>query len=187
MRRRPAGLGTGALGATAIGVTWLIITGLTGCSTASSAAGAAHATRATAQATSGTAERTTATAAATPSATVSRAPVDRYMQALLAVRGTFEMVGGPLQPGKTSTPTRPLSGVVSFRDRGGHTLDVTVGASGAFSVNLVAGSYTVTGRSKQVEQQNPDGSVSELPCSSPVTLTVRPGAPAHVTVVCAVP
>jgi hypothetical protein len=191
MRRRPAGLGTRALGATVLGVTGLIVTGLTGCSTATSAvretSGTAQAASTTAQATTATAQGTTSTAAATSSATVSRAPVDRYMQALLAVRGTFEMVGGPLQPGKTSTPTRPLAGVVTFRDSGGHTLDVTVGTSGAFSVNLVAGSYTVTGRSKQIEQQNPDGSVSELPCSSPLTLTVRPGAPAHVTVVCAVP
>jgi hypothetical protein len=97
------------------------------------------------------------------------------------------MTGGPIQPGKTSTPTRPLSGVITFRDSGGHPLNVTVGTSGTFSVNLVAGSYTVTGRSKQIEQQNADGSVSDPPCSPPFTLTVRPGALVHVTVVCAVP
>ena len=123
----------------------------------------------------------------TPTGTASKSPVDRYVPALMAVRGRFEMVGGPIQPGKTSTPVMPLSGVVTFRDSGGDALDVTVGASGTFSVNLAPGSYTVTGRSKSIEQQNADGTVSDPPCSAPLTLTVRPGTPAHVTVVCAVP
>jgi len=129
----------------------------------------------------------TTTAAATPADTASRGPVDRYMVALLAVRGKFEMVGGPVQPGKPSTPVRPLSGVVTFRDSGGDMLNVTVGPSGKFTLNLAPGSYTVTGRSKQIEQQNADGSVSNPACSPAVKLTVRPGTPAHVTVVCAVP
>jgi hypothetical protein len=118
---------------------------------------------------------------------VSRPPVDRYVQALLAVQGTFEMVGGPVRPGQNSTPVRPLSGVVTFLDSSGNPLNVTVGASGKFSLNLVAGTYTVTGRTKNIEQQNPDGSVTDRPCSAPVTLKVRPGATTHVTLVCAVP
>jgi hypothetical protein len=109
------------------------------------------------------------------------------MAALLAVRGTFEEKGGPVQPGKTSPPARPLSGVVTFRDSGGDALNVTVGTSGKFSVNLAPGSYTVTGRSKSISQQNSNGTVSHPPCSAPLTLTVRPGTPAHVTVVCLIP
>jgi hypothetical protein len=171
-----------------LGVTGLCITGLTGCSAASSSATAAQApATATAAATATGTAKETRTAKATPTGTASKARVDRYMPALLAVRGRFEMVGGPIQPGKTSTPVRPLSGVITFRGSGGDALDVTVGASGTFSVNLAPGSYTVTGRSKNLEQQNADGTVSDPPCSSPVRLTVRAGTPAHVTVVCAVP
>ena len=184
MRRRQAVTRMWALGLAALGVTGLGITGLTGCSAASSSSTPAQA-HATGTARSNGAAKPTGTA--TASGTASRGPVDRYMAALLAVRGTFEMVGGPMQPGKTSTPVRPLSGVVSFRDSGGEVLNVTVGASGKFSLNLAPGSYTVTGRSKQIKQQNADGSVSERACSPAVKLTVRPGTPAHVTVVCAVP
>jgi len=182
MRRRPAVPRIGALGVAVLGVTGLGITGLTGCSAASSSSAAAEAP-VTAKAT-GTAA---ATAKATPTGTASRAPVDRYMAALLAVHGTFEEKGGPVQPGKTSPPVMPLAGVVTFRDSGGDALNVTVGASGKFSVNLAPGSYTVTGRSKSIEQQNADGSYSDPPCSSPLTLTVRPGAPAQVTVECLIP
>jgi hypothetical protein len=109
------------------------------------------------------------------------------MAALLAVHGTFEEMGGPMQPGKTNPPVRPLAGVVTFRDSGGDALNVTVGASGKFSLNLAPGSYQVTGRTKSIEQQNADGTYSDPPCSSPLTLTVRAGTPAHVTVVCNVP
>lgn len=188
MRRRQAVTRMRALGLAALAVTGLGVTGLTGCSAASSSSTPAQ-THATGTATSHGTSTTTGTAstAATPSGTGSRGPVDRYVVALLAVRGTFEMAGGPMQPGKTSTPVRPLSGVVTFRDSGGEVLNVTVGPSGKFSLNLAPGSYTVTGRSKQIQQQNADGSVSERACSPAVKLTVRPGTPAHVTVVCAVP
>jgi hypothetical protein len=188
MRRRPAVTRIGALGLAMLGVTGLGITGLTGCSAASSSSAPAQ-PHTTGTATSNETMQTTgtATAAATPTGTASRGPVDRYMVALLAVRGKFEMVGGPVQPGKTSTPVRPLSGVVTFRDSGGEVLNVTVGPSGKFTLNLAPGSYTVTGRSKQIGQQNADGSVSNPTCSSAVKLTVRPGTSAHVTVVCAVP
>jgi len=178
MRRQPAVPRIGALGVAVLGVTGLGITGLTGCSAASSSSAA----QATATATR------TATATATPTGTASRRPpVDRYVAALMAVRGTFEEKGGPVQPGKTSPPVMPLSGVVTFRDSGGDALNVTVGASGNFSVNLAPGSYTVTGSTKSIGQQNADGTVSHPPCSSPLTLTVRPGTPAHVTVVCLIP
>jgi hypothetical protein len=184
MRRRPAVTRIGALAV--LGVTGLGITGLTGCSAVSSSSAAAQApsTAARTATASGTAK---ATGTATPTGTASKGPVDRYVPALMAVRGTFEMVGGPVKPGKTSTPVKPLSGVVTFRDDNGEALDVAVGTSGVFSVNLAPGSYTVTGRSKSIEQQNSNGTVSDPPCSAVQKLTVHAGAPAHVTVVCAVP
>jgi hypothetical protein len=186
MRRRPAMPRIGALGVAVLGVTGLGITGLTGCSASSSSTAAAP-PPATASATAHGTAKATGSAKATPTGTASKAPVDRYVPALMAVRGKFEMTGGPVQPGKTSTPARPLSGVVTFRDSGGDLLNVTVGASGTFAVNLAPGTYTVTGRSKHIQQQNANGTVSDPPCSSAVKLTVRAGTPAHVTVVCAVP
>lgn len=184
MRRRQAVTRMRALGLAALGVTGLCITGLAGCSAASSSSTPTQAHATGTAPSNGTAKPT---GTATASGTASRGPVDRYMAALLAVQGKFEMAGGPMQPGKTSTPVRPLSGVVTFRDSGGELLNVTVGPSGKFSLNLAPGSYTVTGRSKQIQQQNADGSVSERACSPAVKLTVRPGTAAHVTVVCAVP
>lgn len=82
------------------------------------------------------------------------------------VDGTFETEGGSAQP---------LSGVVTFRDRTtAHTVNVTVGASGKFSLGLVAGTYTATGQIKH----------SDSPCSAPVTVTVRAGQLTRVSLVC---
>jgi hypothetical protein len=81
------------------------------------------------------------------------------------VDGTFETA---------SSPAQPLSGVVIFRDSTGHTVNVTVGASGKFSLGLVAGTYTATGQTKQ------DGSA----CSAPVTVTVRAGQLTRVSLSC---
>jgi hypothetical protein len=104
-----------------------------------------------------------------------------------AVRGTFEMEGGPIRPGATSAPVRPLPGVVMFRAASGRTTDITAGPTGQFAGYLPAGSYTVTARTKQIEQQNPDGSVSDPPCAGPVTVLVRPGQTTQVALVCTVP
>jgi hypothetical protein len=85
------------------------------------------------------------------------------------VDGTFETAGGS---------ARPLSGVVTFRDGAtGHSANVTVGASGKFSLGLVAGTYTATG------QAGHSGSA----CSAPVTVTVRAGQLTRVSVVCKAP
>jgi hypothetical protein len=82
------------------------------------------------------------------------------------VDGTFETKGGSAQP---------LAGMVTFRDSAtGHTVNVTVGASGKFSLGLVAGTYTATG---QVGH-------SDSPCSAPVTITVQAGQPTQVSLVC---
>jgi hypothetical protein len=103
------------------------------------------------------------------------------------VGGTFQLEGGPVQPGGKNPPVRPLRGVVTFRDSKGHSVNVTVGASGKFSVNLRAGTYTVTGRSPQIEQQNADGKWSDPTCSAPVTAVVRPQPSNQVVVTCIVP
>ena len=85
------------------------------------------------------------------------------------VNGTFETEGGHAQP---------LSGVVTFRDSTtGHTVNVTVGTSGKFSLGLVAGTYTATGQTAHSDSQ----------CSAPVTVTVPAGQLTRVSLVCKAP
>lgn len=82
------------------------------------------------------------------------------------VDGTFETKGRPAQP---------LSGVVTFRDSiTGHTVTVTVGSSGKFSLGLVVGTYTATGQTKD----------NDSPCSAPVTVAVRAGQLTRVSLSC---
>ena len=82
------------------------------------------------------------------------------------VDGTFETVGSPAQP---------LSGVITFHDSTtGQTATVTVGASGKFSLGLIAGTYTATGQTKK----------DFSPCSAPVTVTVRAGQLTRVSLSC---
>lgn len=82
------------------------------------------------------------------------------------VDGTFETGGLPVQP---------LPGVVTFRDSAnGHTVKVTVGASGKFTLGLVAGTYTATGQAQHSDSQ----------CAAPVTFTVRAGQLTRVSLVC---
>jgi hypothetical protein len=85
------------------------------------------------------------------------------------VDGTFEAEG---------SPAHPLSGMVTFSDSTtGQIVNVTVGASGKFSLGLVAGTYTATGKTKH----------NESPCSAPVTVTVRAGQLTRVSLVCKAP
>lgn len=82
------------------------------------------------------------------------------------VDGTMETDGSHAQP---------LSGVVTFRDTSsGHTVTVTVGPSGRFSLGLVAGTYTATGQTRD----------SKSSCSPPATVTVRAGQLTRLSVVC---
>jgi hypothetical protein len=82
------------------------------------------------------------------------------------VHGTFETAG---------SPAHPLSGMITFRDSTTRqTVTVTVGASGRFSLGLVAGTYTATGQTKQ----------DFSPCSAPVTVTVRAGQLTQVALTC---
>ncbi len=85
------------------------------------------------------------------------------------VDSVFETAGGS---------GRPLSGVVTFRDSAtGDSTNVTVGASGTFSLGLVAGTYTATGLAGP----------GDSPCSAPVTVTVRAGQLTRVSLVCKAP
>lgn len=82
------------------------------------------------------------------------------------VNGTFE---------KQGTPAQPLPGVVTFRDSAnGHTVTVTVGASGKFTLGLVAGTYTATGQAQH----------GNAVCTAPVTVTVHAGQLTKVSLVC---
>jgi hypothetical protein len=103
------------------------------------------------------------------------------------VRGTYEMEGGPIQPGSGSQPpVRPLPGVVIFQNRDAR-VSVRAGKTGRFSVRLPAGSYAVSGRSPSIREQLPDGHVIEGRCSSPLTVRVHAGKTERITVMCPVP
>jgi hypothetical protein len=126
-------------------------------------------------------------AAAAATSTAGTTAVTVKGGALLKVQGTFEMTGGPIWPGQSGPSVRPLAGTVTFRDGQGHTVGVKVGPSGKFTVNLRAGQYTAIAETRQIEQQNPDGSYSSTPIVRPVTVTARAGQPARVSIVCYVP
>jgi hypothetical protein len=82
------------------------------------------------------------------------------------VNGTLETAG---------TPAAPLPGTVTFRDSAtGRTVTVTVGASGKFSLGLVAGTYTATGQARP----------GTADCTAPVTFTVRAGQLTRVSLTC---
>jgi hypothetical protein len=82
------------------------------------------------------------------------------------VQGTFQTEG---------KPARPLSGTVTFRDGStGKSVSVSVGTSGQFTLGLVAGTYTAT----------PEVKGGGSPCASPVTVSVRAGQQAKVTLAC---
>jgi len=91
-------------------------------------------------------------------------------------------VGGPISVtnGKASTPVVPLSGTVTFTGVGGQKFSVSVGSSGAFSAELAAGSYAVSGVSGQLSEGG-------LACSAPVSARVRAGETVRILVVCPVP
>jgi hypothetical protein len=57
------------------------------------------------------------------------------------VVGTFQLEAGPL--------LMPYGGAVRFKEASGHTVGVTVGGSGKFSVRLAPGTYTVAASAAQ--------------------------------------
>jgi hypothetical protein len=137
-----------------------------------------------------TAVSATAVSATTGNAAKATAPAEVTGAAVTTSRvlGMFEMKGGPSHPGaKGSTPTPPLSGIVMFRDKKGHTTDITAGKNGHFTGIVTAGTYTVTARSPQIRQGDPNGTYSDPPCAGPVTVVARGGHTTDLTLVCYVP
>jgi hypothetical protein len=57
------------------------------------------------------------------------------------VQGRLLAYPGPM-PANGKPPTSPMAGTAAFTDQSGHTVTVTVDASGKFTVRLAAGSYT---------------------------------------------
>jgi hypothetical protein len=105
------------------------------------------------------------------------------------VSGMFEEQGGPVKPGTNDgAQIRPLSGVITFKNKNGHTTAVTVGPNGHFVAHVPTGTYIVTGRSPQIEQGNPNGTRSDPPCAAPKTVVVRSKTTATpLTLICYVP
>jgi hypothetical protein len=150
MRRLTAGLAIMALA-------------VTGCATATATSGGGKAPAAATSHSPATGTSGTATAGVRPggSSGSGSSGLARWV-----VNGTFQTGAGHVQP---------LSGVVTFRDSvTGDTVNVTVGASGKFSLGLVAGTYTATGQAGH----------SASPCSAPVTVNVRAGQLTRVALVC---
>jgi hypothetical protein len=133
---------------------------VTGCAATATSSGGSGTSKTPQAATSHSAS------AASPATGLSGLPSSGPGLAQWVVHGTFETDGSPAQP---------LSGMITFRDSTtGQTATVTVGASGKFSLGLVAGTYTATGQTKQ----------NVSPCSAPVTVTVRAGQLTQVSVTC---
>jgi hypothetical protein len=57
------------------------------------------------------------------------------------VQGRLLEYPGPM-PSNGKPPAYPMAGTVTFTDKSGHAMTVTVDASGRFTVRLAAGSYT---------------------------------------------
>jgi hypothetical protein len=140
---------------------------VTGCAATATSSGGSGSGKTPEAATSHSATAATGTSGtATPGTGLSGLPGGGPGLAQWVVDGTFETEG---------SPAHPLSGMITFRDSTtGQTATVTVGASGQFSLGLVAGTYTATGQTKQ----------DLSPCSAPVTVTVRAGQLTRVSLTC---
>jgi hypothetical protein len=57
------------------------------------------------------------------------------------VQGMLLAYPGPM-PANGKPPANPMAGTAAFTDKSGHTVTVTVDASGRFTIHLAAGSYT---------------------------------------------
>lgn len=147
-----------------LAVAVLAVLAVTGCAaTTSTSGGKAPAAGTSRHGTTAAGASSTATATARPGGL---SGINPGGPAQWVVRGTFASHG---------TAVVPLSGVVTFRDSStGHTVNVTVGTSGTFSLGLTVGTYTVTG--------HPERSTSR--CPAPVTVTVQAGDHNRVSLVC---
>jgi hypothetical protein len=104
------------------------------------------------------------------------------------VFGTLTEQSGPVKPGNNNRPpTRPLSGVVTFVNGRGYPTEVTAGANGSFVAPVPAGTYRVTARSPQIEQQKQNGTRTDPPCAGPTTVIVQSRQATQLALVCYVP
>jgi hypothetical protein len=88
------------------------------------------------------------------------------------VVGRFLAVGGPL-----GTPGLPQRGRITFTAAGGQQMQVSVGASGRFSLSLPASTYVVTGRSPQYNG-------GHALCHALHPVRVRPEIATHLSIYC---
>jgi hypothetical protein len=102
------------------------------------------------------------------------------------VTGRLVMEGGPIQP-NGQQPVRPIPGTVTFTETGHRPTSIQVGTSGKFSVRLAPGRYKVSAKSPRIIEVDPAGHDHELPCSQPLSVTVKAAHPAAITVACIVP
>jgi hypothetical protein len=102
------------------------------------------------------------------------------------VTGHLIMEGGAIQPGQNQPPVRSIPGTVTFTETGHRPTSIQVGNSGKFSLQLAAGRYKVSAKSPRIIEVN-NGHDLELPCSQPVSVTVKAGHSAAITVACIVP
>ncbi len=93
------------------------------------------------------------------------------------VAGTFVREGGPIGPNGQQPREVRLTGVIEFKSPGKHPVRVRIDKTGAFSVRLLPGKYSVSGSSPDVGGN----------CSQPVSVTVTRGHTSRVTVTCVVP
>jgi len=103
------------------------------------------------------------------------------------VAGTFQGEAGPVSAsGSAASGSWPLSGVVRFTDASGQTVNVTVGASGKFSVRLAPGTYRVEGVTSQMGLVDPHSTISQPPCQMQNlgSTRVRAGETDRVTLIC---
>jgi hypothetical protein len=102
------------------------------------------------------------------------------------VTGHLIMEGGPIQP-SGQQPVRPIPGTVTFTAAGHRSTSIQVGNSGTFSVRLSPGRYQISAKSPRIIEVDAAGHDHELPCSQPLSVTVKAGHPAAITIACIVP
>jgi hypothetical protein len=103
------------------------------------------------------------------------------------VTGHLIMEGGAIQLGQSQPPVRSIPGTVTFTETGHGPTSLQVGNSGKFSVQLAAGRYQVSAKSPWIIGVNNNGRDVELPCSQPLSVTVKAGHTAAITLACIVP
>ncbi len=102
------------------------------------------------------------------------------------VTGHLVMEGGPIQLGQQQPPVRSIPGTVTFTAAGHRSTSIQVGNSGTFSVRLSPGRYQISAKSPRIIEVD-GGHNRELPCSQPLSVTVKAGHPAAITIACIVP